>query len=318
MPPISSSLRLIIWITTGTASFIFAILVIVLDKNIRYALQKKGRPPGVKSPLLWFLFWLAAITIILGTATASSAPEANFSSGNFINADSVTTMLSPNNTPIGTLSSNYPLFDDFNQNCINLKYWQPFAYLFAPDIFSSNVSANPILTKQTDGCLLSAPDFNWGFEANNGSLIIKNKLREGQISTFYAISAPITQNSVFSFELLVSELEGNLVIGIQPDATSLLMDWDTTKAYLDISADQKLTLRRGFVTNIGKQTFAKGIAHQIKIVVLPDYVLVDVDKWEETISIDGDFESPYLVIGYVVSGGGTIDATFNNLLLGSK
>lgn len=217
-----------------------------------------------------------------------------------------------------TVPTNYLAFEDFKNNCINLMYWSPFAYQLTPDIFSSSITANPILTNQTEDCFLSNQDFNWGFEVNNGSLIIRNKLREGQISTFYAISTPIMDSSVITFEVLVSELDGNLVIGVQSDPTSLLMESDVSRTYLDITFDQKITLRRGFVTNIGTQSFTKGFLHQIKMTVSPDYVLVDIDKWQETISIDGDFESPHFVIGYTISGGDNLEVTFSNFLLSNK
>jgi len=76
MPPISANLRLTIWIITGLGSLALALLVVVLDKDIRYFITRRGPKPKKPKPLIiWILFWAAAIIVILGTAIASSAPD---------------------------------------------------------------------------------------------------------------------------------------------------------------------------------------------------------------------------------------------------
>jgi len=75
MYPISSSLRVMIWIVTGIGSLTFAMLAIVLEKNIAFKVRKRGRPPSQKPRYLWLVFWMSAVIMILGTAIASSAPD---------------------------------------------------------------------------------------------------------------------------------------------------------------------------------------------------------------------------------------------------
>ena len=75
LPPISSSIKLILWVVVGIASLGFAILVIVLESNLRYFIRRRGARPSRKPLILWVLFWLAATTMVFGTAVVSSAPD---------------------------------------------------------------------------------------------------------------------------------------------------------------------------------------------------------------------------------------------------
>lgn len=77
-----SVLKIAIWIIVGVAALLSTILGIVLESNLsswfrRSVLRQKTGRPATKRPFLaWLLFWLSAITVILGTAIASSLPDA--------------------------------------------------------------------------------------------------------------------------------------------------------------------------------------------------------------------------------------------------
>jgi hypothetical protein len=81
MPPISDTLRLIIWIITGSAAALGTALSIYLEKNISYTFRQwfdksKGGPkPGEKSFVVKILYVLSIVVLIAGTAIASSAPQ---------------------------------------------------------------------------------------------------------------------------------------------------------------------------------------------------------------------------------------------------
>ena len=81
MPPISDTLRLIMWLLTGIAAALVASLSIYLDANIRYAFrqwfgQTRGGPtPSPKSTLVKVIYLFSIFVSILGTAVASSAPQ---------------------------------------------------------------------------------------------------------------------------------------------------------------------------------------------------------------------------------------------------
>lgn len=75
IPSISSDLRAFIWIIVGISSLFFAILTIVLEKNIVYSIRKIGRPPTRKPWFIWTFYWLSTFVLVIGTAVASSAPE---------------------------------------------------------------------------------------------------------------------------------------------------------------------------------------------------------------------------------------------------
>lgn len=84
MPEISSFLRLMVWIVTGMATISLTILTVVLQSNLAFIvrilipqLRKRGGGQPTKKPLVvWMFFWFSASIVILGTAVASSAPEA--------------------------------------------------------------------------------------------------------------------------------------------------------------------------------------------------------------------------------------------------
>jgi hypothetical protein len=79
MITISASTRTIIWIAAGLAGFVFAVLILYLEKDLTYWIRNRfprlrgGRPPSKKPMIAWAIFWLAAIVTFLGTAIANFA-----------------------------------------------------------------------------------------------------------------------------------------------------------------------------------------------------------------------------------------------------
>lgn len=88
MPPISDTLRAFIWIITGIATVIVAILSVYLESNIRYLLRQMfsqtrgGQRPTDRSRIVWFIYWFSVMTLIIGTSFASSAPSDEMDFGN--------------------------------------------------------------------------------------------------------------------------------------------------------------------------------------------------------------------------------------------